>query len=62
MPHVRIELLAGRTEDQKAELVSEITESLCRIVQANRNNVTVVFHDVEPSNWGHNSVLVSRRE
>jgi 4-oxalocrotonate tautomerase len=49
---VLVEWLAGRTPEQKEELVAGITDILGRGGGAQRENVQVVLHDVPPSNWG----------
>ncbi|MBY3381821.1 tautomerase family protein [Rhizobium laguerreae] len=51
MPHVKIELLAGRTDEKKAQLASEITTAVSKILGSNSNDVTVVFSDVRPTDW-----------
>jgi 4-oxalocrotonate tautomerase family enzyme len=55
---VRVEWLAGRTQEQKEELVAGITDILGRVSGAERENVHVVLHDVSPSNWGRAGDLV----
>ena len=55
---VQVEWLAGRTPEQKEELVAGITDILGRVGSAQRENVHVVLHDVPPSNWGRAGELV----
>ena len=55
---VQVEWLAGRTPEQKEELVAGITDILGRVGDAQRENVHVVLHDVPPSNWGWADELV----
>jgi 4-oxalocrotonate tautomerase family enzyme len=55
---VQVEWLAGRTPEQKEELVAGITDILGRVGGAQRENVHVVLHDVPPSNWGRAGELV----
>jgi 4-oxalocrotonate tautomerase family enzyme len=45
---VLVEWLAGRTPEQKEELVAGITDILGRVGGAQRENVQVVLHDVPP--------------
>jgi 4-oxalocrotonate tautomerase family enzyme len=49
MPNITIQWYAGRTDQQKRELVAAITDAMVRIV----------FQDTEKSNWGYNGKLAS---
>jgi 4-oxalocrotonate tautomerase len=51
MPIVKVELLAGRTRDQKARAAKEITEAIERTLGAKPESTLVVFTDVEKSDW-----------
>jgi 4-oxalocrotonate tautomerase len=55
---VQVEWLAGRTPEQKEELVAGITDILGRVGGAQHENVQAVLHDVPPSNWGRAGELV----
>src|SRR5215210_5304280 len=55
---VQVEWLAGRSPEQKAALVAEITDAVRRIGGAQQENVHVVLHDVPPSNWGRAGELI----
>ncbi|SAH86144.1 4-oxalocrotonate tautomerase [Bordetella ansorpii] len=61
MPYVRIEILEGRTEDQKAAIAASVTQALVEHAGANPQSVFVVFDDVAPQNWATAGTLVSRR-
>lgn len=61
MPYVRIEITAGRTEDQKAELAAAVTEAMERIIGSKPASTFVVFEDVPAENWAIGGELVSRR-
>lgn len=51
MPVVRIEMWAGRTDEQKEILIRRVTEAFGEI-GVSPEHVTVVIHDVPKSNWG----------
>ena len=51
MPIIRIELLAGRSDAQKAQVAAEITEAMERICRCTPESTQVVFVDVAPSDW-----------
>ena len=59
MPNITIQWYAGRTDQQKRELVSVITEAMVRIGKTSADQVHIVFQDVEKSNWGWNGRLAS---
>jgi 4-oxalocrotonate tautomerase len=61
MPYVRVELLEGRTEDQKARIAEAITDALVEHGSATAESTIVVFEDVEPRNWASGGRLVSRK-
>jgi 4-oxalocrotonate tautomerase len=51
MPIVKVELLAGRTREQKAKAAREITDAIERTLGAPPESTLVVFTDVERSDW-----------
>lgn len=62
MPHIRISMTAGRSEDQKAELVSIITEAMVRVAGATPGGTVIVFDDVPKQSWASGGELASRRQ
>ena len=52
MPIVRIELLAGRPADMKAELIRRVTDAVVEALGSNPSQVRVLLRDVPPENWG----------
>ena len=59
MPIVRIEMLKGRTKEQKAKLAEAITKVVVDIAKAKPEATSVVFYDVERSDWAEAGKLVS---
>jgi 4-oxalocrotonate tautomerase len=51
MPIVHIELLEGRTQEQKNEMVKEVTEAIVKTTGANRDEVHIVINDMEKGNY-----------
>ena len=47
MPYVTVQMLAGRSIEQKRELAKEITDSLAKICNAKPEGVYVGIEDVE---------------
>ncbi len=59
MPNVTIQWYAGRTPQQKREVVAAITEALVKIGKTTPDQVHIVFQDVEKADWGVNGKLAS---
>ncbi|MDP9651255.1 4-oxalocrotonate tautomerase [Paraburkholderia caledonica] len=53
MPFVRIELSPGRTHDQKAEFVREVTKLTSEVLKCPIETVDVMFVEVDGANWAH---------
>ena len=47
MPIVRIEMLTGRSPEQKAQLAEAITRAMTDIAKAKPEDTNIVFQDVE---------------
>jgi 4-oxalocrotonate tautomerase len=62
MPYVRIEMLSGRSDDQKAALAKAVTDAMVAHAGATPGSVFVVFQDVPASDWAVGGTLISRRE
>ena len=61
MPYVKIELMSGRTEDQKAAVARAVTDALVELAGARPETVFIVFDDVPAVNWASGGELLSRR-
>jgi len=59
MPNITIQWYAGRTDQQKRELVTAITEAMVKIGKTTPDQVHIVFQDIERSNWGNSGKLAS---
>jgi len=46
MPVVRIDLLEGRTPEQKKRLAEAITQDFVEVLGVDRNNVIVIYNDL----------------
>jgi 4-oxalocrotonate tautomerase len=45
MPVIRIDMLEGRTQEQKRRIVKEITETMTRIAGTKREDVRIIIVD-----------------
>ena len=59
MPVIRVEMFAGRSVDQKRELVAALTQETARIAKCDPASVFVVIDDVAKENWGVGGMLAS---
>ena len=59
MPNITVQWFAGRTDQQKRELVTAITDAMVKIGKTTPDQVHIVFQDIEKSNWGNNGRLAS---
>ena len=51
MPTMHIELFAGRSPEQKRELVEALTRETCRVLGCDPGAVDIILIDVERKNW-----------
>jgi 4-oxalocrotonate tautomerase len=59
MPIITIGMKEGRTKDQKARLVKEITETVVRVIGTKSENVNIVIYDHPEENLAHAGKLLS---
>ena len=51
MPIVRIDLIAGRTPERKAELVRQVTAAVVETLEVRPDQVRVLLNEVPPEHW-----------
>ena len=59
MPMIKVELLKGRSVEQKREFAEVVTREASRILKCPPDVVDIVFQDVEAHDWAHNGKLSS---
>ncbi|HWT97338.1 MAG TPA: tautomerase family protein [Terriglobales bacterium] len=52
MPHVIVKLYAGKSEQQKARIATEITKAVMASAQCGEDSISVGIEDVAPGSWG----------
>lgn len=52
MPFIQISLIEGRTAEEKAALIKEVSEAAMRTVNATPENTRVVIYEVTADEWG----------
>ena len=59
MPIVHIELLEGRTDEQKKEMVKEVTEVIAKTANAPKENIHVVIQEMKKEHYAVAGILKS---
>ncbi|MNH22486.1 2-hydroxymuconate tautomerase [compost metagenome] len=61
MPNIHVEMLSGRTQQQKSELARALTQEASRILECPEDFVQVIITEIERSNWSTGGILESNR-
>jgi 4-oxalocrotonate tautomerase len=62
MPVVTVQMLEGRTTEQKRRLVRAITDAMIEHAGAQPDALHVVIQEYGKENWGRSGVLTADRE
>jgi 4-oxalocrotonate tautomerase len=62
VPIVQIELLEGRTVEQKRAMVKEVTDAICKTLNAPPEAVRIIIRDMSFDNFATAGVLRSDQE
>ena len=62
MPNITVELLSGRTVDQRREFVQAVTEAAVTVLKARRQDVRIVFDEIERGDVANGGILESERD
>lgn len=60
MPYVKIELISGRTREQKALVAKDVTEALVKHTKARPEDISIVFQDVAANDWAQSGDLLGK--
>lgn len=52
MPIIEVTLLEGRSKEQKAGLISELTDAAIKALDAPRQSVRVILREIPPEHFG----------
>lgn len=61
MPNITVELLSGRSMDQRREFVEAVTDAAVDILKARREAVRIRFDEIERADVANGGVLESAR-
>lgn len=53
MPFVHVELIEGRTDEQKKALIEDITEVVARDAAVPKDRIHVIIQEMKHGNYGH---------
>ena len=62
MPIVTVEMVPGRSEEQKQQLATAMTDAMANIAKSTRANVWVKIIEIPPENWSIGGTLIPRRK
>jgi 4-oxalocrotonate tautomerase len=62
MPTIRVELMEGRTPEQKKNLVAALTQAVVDTLGSRPEAVDVLLFDIRPGDWATGGKLWSERE
>jgi 4-oxalocrotonate tautomerase len=59
MPVIRVSMWAGRSKEQKRQIVEAFTKEMGRIADVRPEALHIIFEDVPKENWGYAGKLSS---
>jgi 4-oxalocrotonate tautomerase len=62
MPTLRVELMEGRTPEQKKELVKALTQAVVQTLGSKPESVDILLYDIKRGDWATGGVLWSERQ
>lgn len=60
MPIVQVNMLEGRTDEQKEALIVEITEAMVRSISAPRESIRVMINEMPKQHFGIGGTSVKK--
>ncbi|MCP4597384.1 2-hydroxymuconate tautomerase [Neptuniibacter sp.] len=52
MPIVQVNMMSGRTADQKEKMIRKVTDAVMEAIDAPEQNVTVIINEIPKSEFG----------
>ena len=62
MPLIQVQMFAGRTPQQKRDLVRALTDAFVETAGSTHDAEDVILTDVEQSDWGQGGELFSEKK
>lgn len=57
MPILQVEILKGRSVEQKREMVKKVTEAVCETLICPPDAVKIIIREMDTENYAHAGVL-----
>ncbi|RUM24147.1 hypothetical protein EFQ99_19580 [Rhizobium vallis] len=61
MPTIQVQMLLGRSREQKREMAEVFTREMARIAKCGESDVQIIFDEVPKENWAVGGVLNDER-
>jgi len=62
MPTLRVELMEGRTVEQKRELTAQLTQACVQVLKIQPQSVDILFYDIKRHDWATGGELWSDKK
>jgi 4-oxalocrotonate tautomerase len=62
MPLIQVYILEGRSPEKKEKLIYELTETVCKVLDAPKENVRVMIQEMPLEHWGIAGESVKKRK
>lgn len=56
MPLVRIELFEGRTDNEKEEMIREVTNAMAASLKIDKDDVDIIIQEIKKKDWATGGV------
>ncbi|MFD3445901.1 4-oxalocrotonate tautomerase [Microbacteriaceae bacterium 4G12] len=61
MPFIQINMLEGRSDEKKEALISEVTHTVAKVLDAPIETIRVMIHEMPETHWGIAGESVKKR-
>lgn len=62
LPFIQVNILEGRSPEKKENLIYEMTNTVCEVLEAPRETVRVLINEIPSEHWGIAGESVKRRQ
>lgn len=57
MPILQVEILKGRTVEQKRAMIEKVTDAVCETLNCPKEAVSIMIREMDKENYAHGGVL-----
>jgi 4-oxalocrotonate tautomerase len=62
MPIINVQMLSGRTAEQKQQLIRELAEGTIRALGVSEQAIRILLTEVEPQHWGVGTISKAEQQ